>query len=662
VAASQGIRAGRAFVELFANDRRLVRGLKAASKRLKAWGASVTAMGTKIFAIGAGVLAPLLASVKQFMSAGDALDKMSSRVGASVEFLSALSHAARIGGTDISAMEVGIRRMQRTAYHAARGLSTATEAFQDLGIEVRGADGQLKNTEQLFMEAAAALSRMENNTKKAALATVIFGRAGTQLLPMLKDGSDGLMAVMEEARKLGIVMSSEDATAAAQLTDAWTRLTSVLKMATIRIGGALAPSLTKLAERITKTVRPLIDWIKRNGRLIVAVMKMAAAVMIAGAALMAFGTILWGLGTVFGALAGIVSAAGTALGAIATVLGAILSPLGLVIAAVVSLGGYLLYVSGAGGKVLAWLGRQFLSLKETALAAWRGISDALAAGDIGLAARILWLTLKMEWLKGIAWLKEKWIGFKEVFMAVWTEAVYGTARILTRAWAGLQAAWVETVAFLSKAWTKFTDTVVSVWNTTQNWLSKRLVELWGMFDESVDVAATKRILEEDYQRERRNRQRATQEQLRQIESNRQARRAAIDEEEQGILAELDREKNARHAARQKQYQADLKAAEEAVQQARQQWQAALDEAARKRAEVAEEAAPGPLEGIKDLEGLDFEELGRRAVSVRGTFNAMAVRGLAAGGPMQRVAKASEDTARNTKRLLQEAQHGGLVFA
>jgi len=331
---------------------------------LKAWGAGVTAMGTKIFAVGAGVLAPLLASVKQFMSAGDALDKMSSRVGASVEFLSALSHAAQIGGTDISAMEVGIRRMQRTAYDAARGLSTATDAFGELGIEVRGADGQLKSTEQLFMESAAALSRMENNTKKAALATVIFGRAGTQLLPMLKDGSDGLTAVMEEAQKLGLVMSGEDATAAAELTDAWTRLTSVLKMAAIRIGAALAPSLTELAERITKTVRPVIDWIKRNGQLIVSVMKIAAVVAAVGAGLIAVGGILFGLGTVFSTLAGIVSAMGTALGTMVTALAAILSPIGLVIASLVSLGGYLLYVSGAGQKALAWLGRQFTALKE----------------------------------------------------------------------------------------------------------------------------------------------------------------------------------------------------------------------------------------------------------------------------------------------------------
>ena len=91
MANSQAIRAGRAFVELFTDDKRLVRGLKAASKKLKAWGASITSLGTKIFAAGAGVLAPLLLSVKKFASAGDELDKMSSRVGASVEFLSALS-------------------------------------------------------------------------------------------------------------------------------------------------------------------------------------------------------------------------------------------------------------------------------------------------------------------------------------------------------------------------------------------------------------------------------------------------------------------------------------------------------------------------------------------------------------------------------------------
>jgi len=212
------------------------------------------------------------------------------------------------------------------------------------------------------------------------------------------------------------------------------------------------------------------------------------------------------------------------------------------------------------------------------------------------------------------------------------------------------------------AWTKFTDTVVSSWNSTQNWLSKRLADLWGQFDDSIDVEATKRILDEDYHREQRQREQATRQQLRQIETTRQTRHAEIDQQEQSTLTELERDKNARHRARRRQYDADVQAAEGAVRQARQEWQDALDEAAAKRAAIAEEEGPSPLDRIKDLEALDFEELGRRAVSVRGTFNAMATQGLAGGDPIQRVAVAAENTARHTKRLLQEAQHGGLVFS
>jgi hypothetical protein len=42
--------------------------------------------------------------------------------------------------------------------------------------------------------------------------------------------------------------------------------------------------------------------------------------------------------------------------------------------------------------------------------------------------------------------------------------------------------------------------------------------------------------------------------------------------------------------------------------------------------------------------------------------ALAVRGLGAESLSERTAKAAEQTAANTKKLVQEAQHGGLVFA
>lgn len=652
-----GIRAGQAFVELFADDSRLVRGLNAASKRLKDWGQSVTAAGQRMLATGAAVTGGLFGAVNVFSSMGDVVAKASDRTGIGIERLSELAYAAEQSGADLTTLESGLRRMQKTIAEASEGSNSAQEALANLGLSVEQL-AALSPDEQ-FTLIADRLAQIADPAQRAAAAMKVFGDSGTKLLPMVADGATGIEALASRARELGLVISTEDANAAGELGDLMGDLWKMIKMVAFTIGSTLAPLLKDLVERAFGVIKSVTDWIKANKTVVVTVFKVAAAVAVGGAALIALGGILTGLGFVFGTLATIVAGVGTALGMIGSILGAILSPIGLVITGLVSLGGYLLYISGTGQKALSWLGQQFAALRDTALAAWQGISDALAAGDLSLAARVLWLTLKMEWQKGVAWLTDKWIGFKEAFMAVATEAVYGTAKILTSAWAGMQTAWVETVAFMSKAWTMFTNSLVTGWRTAQNWIAKKFVQLMAMFDESVDAEAAMRILDEDFAREQQERDRATQQRLHDIEASREAKRQAIEEEEQGTLDVLEEERQRRHVERKRQYDADLKAAEDAAAQARREWQEALDEAARKRAEVRETAAPGRAKGVDDLP--DFEGVAKRSISVVGTFNPLAAAGLGTGGPLERAARAGEETAKNTKKLVQQTQRGGLVF-
>jgi len=108
---TSAIRAGRAYVELFAKDGRLVKGLQRASARLKAFAAGVTNIGMKAMLAGAAVTAPLLASVKAFASMGDKLDKMANRTGASVEALSELAYAAEQTGAGIDIFEKAVGAM-----------------------------------------------------------------------------------------------------------------------------------------------------------------------------------------------------------------------------------------------------------------------------------------------------------------------------------------------------------------------------------------------------------------------------------------------------------------------------------------------------------------------------------------------------------------------
>jgi len=63
---AQGIRAGAAYVELYANDNRLVRGLNRAQKRLKAFSVGVRDLGMRMLKLSAVMATPLIVGVKVF--------------------------------------------------------------------------------------------------------------------------------------------------------------------------------------------------------------------------------------------------------------------------------------------------------------------------------------------------------------------------------------------------------------------------------------------------------------------------------------------------------------------------------------------------------------------------------------------------------------------
>ncbi len=471
MASSQGIRAGKAFVELFADDTKLVRGLKAAEKRLKAFGAGVQSIGTKLFGLGAAAVAPLLATTNVFADMGDQLAKMSARTGISVEALSELGYAAEQSGADLETLEGGVRKMQKFLVEAAQGSKGAGDTLSKLGLRLSDL-GRL-TPDQQFELLADRISKIQDPAIRAATAMEVFGKTGTSLLPMMQDGAKGIEALKQQARDLGLVISTEDAKAAETFGDTLDDLWKVIKSGVFAIGAALAPLLQDLATSAIRVAKVTADWVRQNKGLIVTVFKIAAGVAAAGAVLVVLGTLISGVGAAFGVAASLITGIGTVLGVLGTVIGALLSPIGLVSAAVVGLGAYLLYASGVGSEAIQWLADTFNALKDDALAAWQGIGDALAAGDLALAAKILWLTLKMEWQKGIAFLQEHWIAFKEFFLSIATDAFYGVVGLLIDAWAGLQVAWIETTAFMADAWTVFTSGLTKGWNTAQNFISNR---------------------------------------------------------------------------------------------------------------------------------------------------------------------------------------------
>lgn len=621
MASASDIKAGAAYVELYLKNNKFVRGLRNASRRLKAFGGSIRSIGLRVTAAGGMMVAPFVLAAKTFAKTGDTLNKMAARTGVSVESLSEMGFAAEQSGADLATLEKGIKTMQRSINDAGRGLSTQKDALKDLGLEY--ADFAGLSPEKQFKLIADRISQVEDPTKKAALAMMLLGRSGQALLPMMQGGAAGIEALQKQARDLGLTVTTADAAGAAQFTDQMNILWRVLKMGVFKAGAALGPMLISLTDRITTAAMVTSKWISENKAYIVLAAKVAAGVMAAGAAITALGITIVGAGAVLGTMASGIAMVGT-------VLGALLSPIGLVSTAIIGLAVYFAHTSGGIAKSIEWLSSVWDRLKENALAAFAGIRDAMAAGDMKLAAKILWLTLKQEWTRGTNWLLGKWMDFKEAFLTVWTDSMSILSGAFLEMGYGLQSMWAKTTKFF-----------IDKWKWVEGSLAKGIAYVIAKI-QGLDPQQVMGIVGEQYNRERKARNITHKEQLRGIEERRT-----------GAHDMLAKENRAAHARRRAGYAGQQTANERALEDAERELAAAIATAKTKRAGMGAIGAAPALGKVPDL-GMVAAGLsvgGGRKTSAKGAFSAIAaMRGLGAAGPIDKIAETNKQIAENTKGL------------
>jgi len=232
-------------------------------------------MGRTMAIAGTAIVGTFGLLIRNYVRAGDEIDKMAKRTGFSAVTLSELRYAAQIAGADINALEKGVKRMSSALFDAENGLMESKRAFDALGLSTK--DLMAMKPEDQFLTIAEAIGKIENPTLKAALAQDIFGRSGTQLLPLFAEGKEGLKKLREEAHKLGIVFDEEAAAKAAKLQDAQTSLKSSIQGLGFTIAENLIPIITKIVQKITDVIAKITAWTKEHPLLTEALIKMAGA-------------------------------------------------------------------------------------------------------------------------------------------------------------------------------------------------------------------------------------------------------------------------------------------------------------------------------------------------------------------------------------------------
>lgn len=141
-----------------------------------------------------------------------------------------------------------------------QGNQGARAEFKLLGISMKDLEGL--NTSQVFEKVAEGIKNSKDQTTAMAVASKLFGEGmATKLMPLLKNGAEGLSKLAKEGEGIGAIFTDEEIRQANEYKDGMTKLDATFKFLKRRLLVDLLPAATKVMHSFS-------EWYSQNKALV----------------------------------------------------------------------------------------------------------------------------------------------------------------------------------------------------------------------------------------------------------------------------------------------------------------------------------------------------------------------------------------------------------
>lgn len=216
------------------------------------------AAGAAIVAIGAGAVAAgkaLVDNAKAVAKNGDEFARMSRVLGTTNKEVQQLSFLAAGARVDFKKLGSGLKRLQRNMLDSTTGNKRMAETFADLGIDVKDADGRLRNVMDVSRDLADEIKKMGKGANATGTLMLLLGRAGTETADVFLKGSEAFDAADDSLRELSGYMSNEAIQASEDYITSTVDLGIAVQGLKNDMGSGLIPVMTTLNEKMTDSIR-----------------------------------------------------------------------------------------------------------------------------------------------------------------------------------------------------------------------------------------------------------------------------------------------------------------------------------------------------------------------------------------------------------------------
>ena len=215
-------------------------------------GVTKTMLGTTLaFTAAAGAIS--LVAKKSFDFA-DAIGKVATRTGLSTDTVQAFQIAAVEAGVDIEVANKSLEKFTSSIGDAAKGLKTQRDILDDLGVELKNADGSFKSTDEVLREVSDGIAGLSSEFEKSSVGAALFGRAGRQVMDVLDDGGAAFDAYIDKAKQYGLLLGESGIRQSEKFNDTLALIGRQIKVATAAVSIAFLPILQDLSTRFSTLI------------------------------------------------------------------------------------------------------------------------------------------------------------------------------------------------------------------------------------------------------------------------------------------------------------------------------------------------------------------------------------------------------------------------
>lgn len=218
---------------------------------------------TGVEALGAVVAGGLFArEIGQFADQLDTLDDLSAQTGILTDQLQLLGYAAKVNGSSQEEMFASLTRLQMAMGRTADAGGPVAQVLKKMGVDIGNATTGPRRLSEALPEILSGFGNLESEAEQAQAAMTLFGRTGVRLLPILRQGEEGMAALNEEFENFGGPVAAETIALAGEYKDMVTRLDTALFKLKGNLAGAVFPQMSKIVETTAHAAAAIGEWAK----------------------------------------------------------------------------------------------------------------------------------------------------------------------------------------------------------------------------------------------------------------------------------------------------------------------------------------------------------------------------------------------------------------